>query len=168
MKNKFYVYLLVSLCLINVSAVAENRAVNIEITSGGGALDDAALHKARKVVGQAITDNAVDSFIVYSPRVGGPIFREGGISACAEAGFSASTKQWDNFVKQLQRVHAKQGTYVNITPVVNCNPVEPLACGGITGKQCPAGLACVDDPKDNCDPAQGGADCSGVCVQESK
>ncbi|WP_417908927.1 Kazal-type serine protease inhibitor family protein [Candidatus Electronema sp. PJ] len=38
-------------------------------------------------------------------------------------------------------------------------------CGGIANIQCPNGLTCVDDPDDNCNPAQGGADCSGVCVK---
>ena len=36
-------------------------------------------------------------------------------------------------------------------------------CGGFTNIQCPAGQTCVDDPRDNCDPAAGGADCPGVC-----
>lgn len=38
-------------------------------------------------------------------------------------------------------------------------------CGGIAGFPCPAGKTCVDDPSDNCDPARGGADCSGICVK---
>lgn len=38
-------------------------------------------------------------------------------------------------------------------------------CGGIAGFPCPAGKTCVDDPSDNCDPTQGGADCSGICVK---
>jgi len=37
-------------------------------------------------------------------------------------------------------------------------------CGGIAGLTCSGGLTCVDDPIDSCDPANGGADCSGVCV----
>jgi hypothetical protein len=37
-------------------------------------------------------------------------------------------------------------------------------CGGIEGTTCPAGQNCVDDPADDCDPAQGGADCGGICV----
>ncbi len=37
-------------------------------------------------------------------------------------------------------------------------------CGGITGKQCSKSTdVCVDDPSDSCDPAQGGADCGGIC-----
>ncbi len=40
---------------------------------------------------------------------------------------------------------------------------NPQTCGGIAGIQCPAGLVCVDNPNDNCDPANGGADCGGIC-----
>ncbi len=38
-------------------------------------------------------------------------------------------------------------------------------CAGIANIQCPAGQGCVDDPSDSCDPANAGADCSGVCVK---
>jgi len=40
-------------------------------------------------------------------------------------------------------------------------------CGGIAGLVCPSGLECVDDPNDDCDPAQGGRDCGGVCRGDS-
>jgi len=40
-------------------------------------------------------------------------------------------------------------------------------CGGIAAIPCPSGKKCVDDPSDTCDPAQGGADCSGICVKDS-
>ena len=40
---------------------------------------------------------------------------------------------------------------------------EPIACGGFAGLACPDELSCVDDPNDDCDPDQGGADCIGVC-----
>ncbi len=46
-------------------------------------------------------------------------------------------------------------------------PDEPTGsafCGGIAGIACPDGQACVDDPGDDCDPQQGGADCGGICV----
>ena len=39
-------------------------------------------------------------------------------------------------------------------------------CGGIAGIPCPGGFVCVDDPRDDCDPTKGGADCGGVCVQK--
>ncbi|KAL8784992.1 MAG: hypothetical protein Q9213_003653 [Squamulea squamosa] len=42
---------------------------------------------------------------------------------------------------------------------------EPVFCGGIGNIQC-AGLdeICVDDPRDTCDPNNGGRDCGGICV----
>ena len=42
-------------------------------------------------------------------------------------------------------------------------PAAPVFCGGIAGIACPAGLTCVDNPDDSCDPAHGGADCGGIC-----
>ena len=38
------------------------------------------------------------------------------------------------------------------------------ACGGLQGLVCPSPRqVCVDDPRDNCDPKTGGADCIGIC-----
>jgi hypothetical protein len=31
-------------------------------------------------------------------------------------------------------------------------------CGGLTGRPCPRGYICIDDPSDSCDPTNGGAD----------
>ena len=45
-----------------------------------------------------------------------------------------------------------------------CKSPAPLACGGIAGIPCPDGMKCADDPADDCDPRQGGADCSGICI----
>lgn len=55
---------------------------------------------------------------------------------------------------------------VTFTP---CPAPEPelIFCGGIAGIQCPAGLECVDDPRDDCSPCRGGADCGGICVELS-
>lgn len=46
------------------------------------------------------------------------------------------------------------------------DPSEPAFCGGFAGILCPAGQRCIDDPKDDCDPARGGADCGGICVPD--
>jgi hypothetical protein len=47
-----------------------------------------------------------------------------------------------------------------------CVPA-PVFCGGIAGIPCrEKGQICVDDPTDDCDPANGGADCAGMCVTE--
>jgi hypothetical protein len=38
-------------------------------------------------------------------------------------------------------------------------------CGGFAGLKCPQpGQVCVDDPRDGCDPKDGGNDCGGLCV----
>ena len=44
-----------------------------------------------------------------------------------------------------------------------CIGEAPKQCGGFAGLQCDAGETCVDDPSDNCDPQNGGADCIGIC-----
>ena len=37
-------------------------------------------------------------------------------------------------------------------------------CGGIAAFECPGAGVCVDDASDDCDPENGGADCSGICT----
>lgn len=44
-----------------------------------------------------------------------------------------------------------------------CKPAAAF-CGGIANIPCPTGESCIDDPSDDCDPQQGGADCGGICV----
>lgn len=44
-----------------------------------------------------------------------------------------------------------------------CLPSGPV-CGGFLGTVCPGEGSCIDDPKDDCDPSAGGADCGGLCV----
>lgn len=230
---------------------AANRAVNINLGSTGGALDNAALKSVRKTVGKAISEETVDTFAVYSPRVGGPIPIEGGLNACAEAGFSSKPGEFKAFVKRLRDIRTTAGTFLNVELTDQCKPIEgggggavcggiagtrcpdanqycdfgvgkckmpdaqgqcktkpticpqifqpvcgcdgktysnsctaaaagvsvehegeckksePRACGGIAGIPCPEGQTCVDDPRDDCDPKRGGADCPGICKGKS-
>jgi hypothetical protein len=141
-----------------------NRAVNINLGSTGGALDNSALVRVRREVGKAISSEAVDTFIVYSPRIGGPIPREGGISACAEAGFSAKPNQFREFIHKLREIRPRAGTFLNVELTDQCKPVgsgtgEGNVCGGIAGKRCP-------DEKQYCDLGVGQckiADAQGTC-----
>ncbi|MFO0587881.1 MAG: hypothetical protein U0441_10095 [Polyangiaceae bacterium] len=49
-------------------------------------------------------------------------------------------------------------------PTTSSSTPTGQMCGGFGGFACPAGLTCIDDPRDSCDPDKGGADCSGICV----
>ena len=70
-----------------VPAWAATDAVKIDAFSDGRGIDTNALHAIRQTVGSAIAASIVDTFVVLSPQRGGPIPREGGLSACAERGF---------------------------------------------------------------------------------
>jgi hypothetical protein len=48
-----------------------------------------------------------------------------------------------------------------------CEPKAPF-CGGIAGIPCPGAGTCIDDPSDDCDPKNGGADCGGLCVCKAR
>lgn len=45
---------------------------------------------------------------------------------------------------------------------------EPTFCGGFAAIKCEgADEICIDDPRDDCSPDTGGADCGGICVSKS-
>ena len=47
--------------------------------------------------------------------------------------------------------------------------VKDKMCGGFAGFGCDEdGQVCHDDPRDDCDPNNGGADCGGLCVWPHK
>ena len=91
--NKLASYLLIgSVLAMTVPVFAENRAVNIALGSTGGPLDNAALQTVRQVIGYAVARGTVDIFMVVSS---GEI--EGGIAACAEAGFLTEQQEFTGF-----------------------------------------------------------------------
>ena len=55
------------------------------------------------------------------------------------------------------------GAGVSIDHPGECETASPQGCGGIAAFPCPEGQICADDPNDNCDPDEGGADCPGIC-----
>lgn len=105
---------------ISAPAMAESRAVNISIGSIGGPLDNAALRTVRQVIGFGVGTGTVDKFIVYSPRTGGPLPIEGGLSACAEAGFGTSNTTFNAFIQQLRSINPKPGTFYNVELAASC------------------------------------------------
>jgi len=59
------------------------------------------------------------------------------------------------------------GSHFDSSPkVCACVPDAPpqQTCGGFLGTPCPGAGKCVDDPTDDCDPNNGGADCGGICT----
>jgi hypothetical protein len=55
-------------------------------------------------------------------------------------------------------------TVFNEDPAVcACEPAPETFCGGIANIACPGAGMCVDDPNDDCDVDNGGADCGGIC-----
>jgi hypothetical protein len=90
------------------------------------------------------------------------------LSACAEEGFNSKAEELNTFVAQLRSIRPRPGTTINVQVVSSCEEdSEPFICGGFAGIHCPGDSVCVDDPRDDCDPASGGADCSGICVPGS-
>src|SRR5690348_13095904 len=143
MRNLTHVLLIGSALLQSMIAIAQDRperadsanlAINITLGNSGGGLDDAALSSVRKLIGKAITASTVDTFVIYSPRVGGPIPIEGGLSACAEAGFNGSPQKFNAFVSQLRLIHPRPRTFLNVELTDRCKLADatgPLSCGGI-------------------------------------
>jgi hypothetical protein len=105
---------------ISAPAFAESRAVNISIGSIGSSLDNAALRTIRQVIGFGVATGTVDKFIVFSPRVGSPIPIEGGLSACAEAGFGINNTKFNAFIQELRSIKPKPGTFYNVEPTASC------------------------------------------------
>lgn len=62
------------------------------------------------------------------------------------------------------RCTAKCIEHVEVAHEGECVKEDLVSCGGFAGTVCATGLVCVDDPRDDCDPEIGGADCIGLCV----
>ncbi len=148
---------------LSPAVFAEDRAVNINISSRGVPTDASAVQKVRKITAQALVQGTVDTVYVYNPRVDGPHFIEGGLSACVEAGFHSTPQKFEAFIERLRSVHPKRSTTYNVEQITSCKPIEPTEperCGGIAGERCP-------DEHQYCDFGSTGqcrvSDARGVC-----
>lgn len=142
----------------------DNRAANISIGSTGGALDDSAVRTVRNIIGQAVGSGTVDTFIVYVPRhVPGAhdaIAREGGLYACAEAGYAAAKTAFAGFVRQLRNVRPRPGTFLTLKLAESCNRTGLIACT-LDVRSCPDGSYVSRVP-----PSCAFASCPGPTQQE--
>jgi hypothetical protein len=148
-KKLIYIFLAGFSLLPNASSFAANgnaaSAVIISVGSTDDNVDNASLELVRKVVGNAIASDTVDTFDVYYPRADGPTSTKVGLSACAEAGVSSTPREFRNFVEQLRSIRPKPGTFVKVELTERCKeiePIEPLDCGGLLGTLCPDAQYC--------------------------
>jgi hypothetical protein len=126
-------------------ARAKGQVVNITIGSQSGTPDKTILRSMRKRMGDAIANDTIDTFYIYIPRSGSPASMESGLSACAEAGFTAAQGKFDDLVRQLRSLPARPGTFIRVELANQCappQPIEPPECGGILGILCPANQYC--------------------------
>ena len=65
--------------------------------------------------------------------------------------------------KTYSNTCAAAGSGVSVDYRGECVQDGPF-CGGIAAIPCPGNGHCVDDPRDDCDPKNGGADCGGICI----
>ena len=82
--------------------------------------------------------------------------------------------RFDRWTKTLSRSRSRRGVLAGLAGAIVALRSQRRGfaqistpggmCGGIAGFPCPDGFVCVDDPSDSCDPATGGADCSGICL----
>lgn len=120
-------------------AIAENRGINITISSIGGPLDSSAQQAIRRIIGYGVANGVIDDFTVYAPKIGGPIFKEGGMSACAEAGFSSTKNSLNAFIKELRTIKPKAGTVYHVEQVENCAVNNNAVACTMDVQQCPDG-----------------------------
>lgn len=119
---KIYVLVLLacSLLALHTTAFAQDQAVNINIGSTGAGSIGTTIASVRQLVGHAVGSGVVDKFIVFVPREGGPIPIEGGLTACAEAGFGIDT-QFTSLVAQLRSIQPSPGIFLNLEAAQSCD-----------------------------------------------
>ena len=72
------------------------------------------------------------------------------------------------FIRNAHQCPGEYNCRLNRIPDVGgiCVPATFQTCGGLGARPCDAGMSCVDDPADGCNPSNGGADCGGICVPQ--
>lgn len=175
--NKMIIALWVGLVWsLSLPAMAESRGISINFVNEGKGTDIYALQATRKIIGTAIAEGHIDHFNIgpLKPSLTTP--KQGGYTACIEAGLLTTSQTIDALIKRLKFIHPKRGTTITVENTGSCQkPVEvampatapvkpaPATCGGVMNTLCPDNRICIDDPSDGCDPLLGGKDCAGIC-----
>ncbi|WP_019866853.1 hypothetical protein [Methylovulum miyakonense] len=111
------------MALTGTSALAANRAIEINIGGRGPAVDGPAFETVKDVIGHAVASGIVDKFTVRGYGV------EGGFSACAQASPWVKNVDFYAFIRQLRTITPNaQTTFYSLAPVEACSDdvVVPL------------------------------------------
>ena len=107
MKKSAYAILVCSTFLISLPSVALSRGVNINFVNDGKGVDMYALQSTRKIIGSAIAEGVVDTFMITPLKADAATPPKKGFSACIEAGVGGTPNAFDSLVKRLKFVHPK-------------------------------------------------------------
>ena len=112
---------------------SEGRAISISIGSNGGELDMSVIRTVRQVIGHAVAQGTLGTFIDIGNREGAPIPVEGGYSVCTEMTFSPSfgdgnsdgwvklDSDFANFYSDLKSIHPRlESTFYNVEWISEC------------------------------------------------
>jgi hypothetical protein len=132
MQTCVYGVLLGVVLAISAPVFAENRAVEIHITGIGPAVDQAAVHTVRQVIGYAIASGLLDVFLVRGYGI------EGGFFACAEASPLTTAGAVQAFVRQLRSIHPDPQTTAYVVKRTASCDLDDTVCT-LDAKQCADG-----------------------------
>ncbi len=98
----------------------EGNAAEIAINGIGPPVDGNAYRKVRKTIGEAVADNLISHFIVYSYGV------EGGFSSCVQEGSFAQPNAFSDFINKLRAIkYDRNITAYSVTAVDKCTTDMP-------------------------------------------
>lgn len=112
----------------DVTEKAETRhAVEISINGNGYAIDKTSYKKVRKAIGDAVTNDVIDKFMIYGYA------KEGGFSSCVEERPSSNppSPAFEKFVKQLNAIKPPRKTTgysvnrIQTCPALVAEPIKP-------------------------------------------
>ena len=111
-------------------AVETRHAIEISINGNGYVVDKNSYKKVRKAIGDAVTNDVIDKFVIYGYA------KEGGFSACVEDRPSSNppSAAFEKFVKQLNAIKPpRKTTGYSINRVQTC-PALPVTDTSIKPK----------------------------------
>jgi len=103
----------------------EQRALEISIGGIGPAADPQAVKAVRAIIGRAVTEGVIDTYITYGYGI------EGGTSSCIQLSRDQEPQQLRQLQRKLLRIRPPETTAYDVKAVTACKPlVSPQATSG--------------------------------------